>query len=267
MTMDDVIDHEDTVENKPPTTESTEMDTTTTMTVDEIAPKETSDTTATTTTAETSVEDDIKKDEPSNEAKTETDAIDAGTNEENKEEKEENEAATENISSKPSESGKKKRKSSLDGKATAATSEGSGTKRSSRDRKSVEVYDPKKYDKTDKSVPVVDGRGTALKQILQCKDAIETAAAKSPDDLIMAYKFVFGSKKKLPSKKEMVQQLLDFNGYLPKKDSSLSKEEQENADEELEVRDCDCDCFAFVFLICVSKILSNVHFSIDKIRG
>ena len=258
MTMDDVIDHEDTVENKPPTTESTEMDTTTTMTVDEIAPKETSDTTATTTTVETSVEDDIKKDEPSDE-------VDTGASEENKEEKEEKEAATENISSKPSESGKKKRKSSLDGKATAATSEGSGTKRSSRDRKSVEVYDPKKYDKTDKSVPVVDGRGTALKQIPQCKDAIETAAAKSPDDLIMAYKFVFGSKKKLPSKKEMVQQLLDFNGYLPKKDSSLSKEEQENADEELEVR--DCDCFALVFLICVSKTLSNVHFSIDKIRG
>jgi hypothetical protein len=162
--------------------------------------------------------------------------------EEMEETEEQNDVKEPSETIKTTASGKKKRKKSVEGEAVTntKTDTASATKRSSRDRKSVEVYDPKIYDKTEKAIQITEGRGTALKNIRPCKDAIESAAASSVDDLQTAFRFVFGSKYKLPSKKEMIQHLLDFNGYLPKKDSSLSKDEQEKVDEEQEVREDHC---------------------------
>ena len=221
---------EETVNVEDPTTKNIEMD----VVVDSIK-EETNDAKTTTTAAATT--ENIEIQEPDDDDAKEKMDTDLGSELKKEEEEEKIEDNEQSETVKPSESGKKKRKKSIKGETatTTETDTATATKRSSRDRKSVEVYDPKIYDKTDKAIQVIDGRGTALKRIPQCKDAIEAAAASSIDDLQTAFKLVFGSKYKLPPKKEMVQHLLDFNGYLPKRDSSLSKEEREKADEEFEV--------------------------------
>lgn len=224
-TVGDTVDNHD-----PPTKDSTEMETI----MDDVK-EETNDATTSTPAAATV---EMKVEEPTDDAKEEIHVEDINEPKEDDDEEEKTEDKKKDVPSKSTESGKKKRKKSLEGETTTTVDNAAtATKRSSRDRKSVEVYDPKIYDKTDKSIQVIEGRGTALKNIPKCRDAIESAASSSSsmDELQTAYKFVFGSKYKTPPKKDMVQHLLDFNGYLPKKDSSLSKEAQEKADEDFEV--------------------------------
>jgi hypothetical protein len=226
----------------PTTKNSIEMD----VAVDEV--KELTNDTNTTTPITTTV--NIPKEETNDDAKEQNNVEDRSElKKEEEDEKIEDEEQRE--TAKSTESGKKKRKKSIAVETTATTETDTATKRSSRDRKSVEVYDPKIYDKTDKSIQVIDGRGTALKRIPQCKDMIESAASSSStDDIQTAFRFVFGSKYKLPPKKDMVQYLLDFNGYLPKKDSSMSKAEQEKADEELEVSEAHIMCIVHKHMRC-----------------
>ena len=225
-TVGDTVDNQD-----PPTKDSTEMETIT----DDVK-EETNDATITTPAAATVEMKEVE--EPTDDAKEEIHVEDIHEPKKDDDEEEKTEDKKKDVPSKSTESGKKKRKKSLEGETTSTVDDAAtATKRSSRDRKSVEVYDPKIYDKTDKSIQVIEGRGTALKNIPKCRDAIESAASSSSsmDELQTAYKFVFGSKYKTPPKKDMVQHLLDFNGYLPKKDTSLSKEAQEKADEDFEV--------------------------------
>lgn len=80
--------------------------------------------------------------------------------------------------------GTKKRKSTvIEGATTTiATNETdttgtTATNHSGRDRKSVKIYDPPKYDKTDEGIRVTDGRGMALKSTPRSMKGMESAAA------------------------------------------------------------------------------------------
>jgi hypothetical protein len=107
------------------------------------------------------------------------------------------------------------------------------SKRERRERKSVEAFDPNAFPvgHAPRSVVLVVGRGARLGDLAPCVEAMEANAPQLP----VAYRLVF-KPKAAAKKKEMMQNLLEFNGYLPQKDVSLNEEEQEARDDELEVR-------------------------------
>jgi hypothetical protein len=109
-------------------------------------------------------------------------------------------------------------------------------KREFSNRKS---YEPEDFTLTPtkggaKASPVVVGRGTALSDLESVKASIEKCIT---EDLPFAYRFLFGPRGKV-TKKEMKNNLLEFNGYLPPlpKGKKLSEEELEDYDKDYEVR-------------------------------
>jgi hypothetical protein len=200
-----------------------------TTTVPEEAPADTDDVKPTTTSHIN--EEDKEEEKPDAEMDTTND--DVKNEEDNHEGTGEAENATEGTETE--ETGKKKRKESGKNESTKAkATDTAATKRSSRERKSIETFNPDAYDKPESKgvVEIIEGRGTALKLLPAAVESIESA---STDDITFAHKFLFVSRQKFP-KKEMIQHLLNFSGYLPKKDSSMSTEEMEKVDDELEVR-------------------------------
>jgi len=105
-------------------------------------------------------------------------------------------------------------------------------KKSKRERKSAEKFvsvnftSPKKIS----AVEHIVGRGVKLESIDSVKDSIKKSKNKS-SELVATYHFVFGRKgKPLARKKE----LLEFSGYLPKKEEGVDEETQKKKDEVLE---------------------------------
>jgi hypothetical protein len=136
----------------------------------------------------------------------------------------------------PSTERKKKRKQSVESGSTkpAAAMEGTenSSKRERRERKAVETFDPQVYNTVDKNVEIVEGRGIPIKEMRPCLESVKSYT--NTDDISMAYRFLFTSRGKV-SKKDMIQSLMDFSGYLPKKDPNLPKKEQDKIVEDLEV--------------------------------
>lgn len=131
----------------------------------------------------------------------------------------------------PATEEKKKRKKA----DTSTPKEVSSVKRERRERKSVDSFNPEAYKKEDKAVLVVEGRGTELGELAATRASIE-AKAKVVEDLATAHKLLFTLRGKA-AKKDMLANVLAFSGYLPLKDESLDKKQQEAIDEECEVGD------------------------------
>jgi len=109
--------------------------------------------------------------------------------------------------------------------------------REKRTRKTSATFEPEDFTKVDRSATIVDGRGTKLGDIQVIRDAIESAAnvrSHIAHELDEAHKLMFKTRGK-PARKDMVHNILEFNGYLPKEVEGITKEEQEKLDKEVEV--------------------------------
>jgi type IV secretory pathway VirB10-like protein len=103
--------------------------------------------------------------------------------------------------------------------------------RSKRARKSVQQLVPEDFSEKTNRATIVDGRGTKLEKIPSCKQSIHDTS-KNSEEMKKAHSLLFGGHM---ARKYYKDDLLAFNGFLPKKDSSVSKEEQEAIEEDLEV--------------------------------
>jgi hypothetical protein len=141
-------------------------------------------------------------------------------------------------------SGKKGRKSkrkSLDspqgGAAAApAASDAAGSAgggREKRARKTLEAYVPVDFTKVDRSVNIIQGRGSKIGDLRAVRESIE--GSKDPAVAELAHKFLFGGNKKPPKDSAIKANLLAFSGYLPPKPDGVTEKELEAMDKKVEV--------------------------------
>lgn len=119
-------------------------------------------------------------------------------------------------------------------KKRAAASEEDRPKRDKRERKSSNAFVPEDFLHVDASVKVIEGRGVKLSDIPAVRESIESTNIQSSiiDD---AHKLCFKRGRK-PPKAEMKQNLLDFSGFLIKKEEEQTEEELKEQDDDAEVR-------------------------------
>jgi hypothetical protein len=126
---------------------------------------------------------------------------------------------------------KRKSEAIAEGGTSDAPAASSPVKRERRERKSVEAFDPTDF-KADRPITVVPGRGVALGDLPRVRASIESAHSF---DVAAAYKLIF-ARSKAGLKKDMVDAILSFSGYLPPLKEGASKTEQHEIDEQYEVR-------------------------------
>jgi hypothetical protein len=107
-------------------------------------------------------------------------------------------------------------------------------------RKHVEVdaFQPENFNATaDIATLLIEsepGRGTKLDELPAVKSSISHAMKQ---DLVAAYRFLYGQKNGFPQMKDMKTRLLQFSGYLPPLPmENYDDEKQEVEDEAVEVR-------------------------------
>jgi len=161
----------------------------------------------------------------------------AETASEKKEEKEPEEEEPEPAAEKTPE--KKKKQTPVKSPEKEA-GESSGGRRSSgrekRERKTSAAFVPEDFSKVDRTVEILEGRGTKLEDIPAVRDSIEEAGLQDPA-LEMTHKLLYKSRGK-PPKKDMLANVLAFSGYLPKATAGQgeTEDEQEKVDEADHVR-------------------------------
>jgi hypothetical protein len=138
----------------------------------------------------------------------------------------------------------RKRKSNAPAEGTSDGPGSSPVKRERRERKSVETFDPTDF-KADRPVTVVPGRGMALGDLPRVRASIESAQLF---DVAAAYKLIF-ARSKAALKKDMMDAILSFSGYLPPLKEGASNEEQHDIDEVYEVRVDDSFTMACLLLL------------------
>jgi hypothetical protein len=188
----------------------------------------------------------VKKTEPKSEAKEEGENVpdDKAQSEEIK--KEEDPPKEKDAEMKEASTQKKgrKRKSNETAEGSSDGPGSSPVKRERRERKSVETFDPTDF-KADRPVTVVPGRGMALGDLPRVRASIESAQLF---DVAAAYKLIF-ARSKAALKKDMMDAILSFSGYLPPLKEGASNEEQHDIDEVYEVRVDDSFTMACLLLL------------------
>jgi hypothetical protein len=175
----------------------------------------------------------VKKEEPQSEVKEEGENApdDKAQSEEIKNEEEPPKEKDAEMKEASTQKKGRKRKSEGITEGTSVAPGGSTAKRERRERKSVETFDPTDF-KADRPVTVLPGRGMALGDLPRVRASIESAHSF---DLTAAYKLIF-ARSKAALKKDMVDAVLSFSGYLPPLKQGASKAEQHEIDEGYEVR-------------------------------
>lgn len=87
--------------------------------------------------------------------------------------------------------------------------------------------------KSNSQVKVIKGRGKKLKDFPSVRASMEKY---STDDVLTAHKFLFGNKGMQLKKKELVNNLLEFSGYLKAVPKGYSAKKLDAEDEVEEVR-------------------------------
>ena len=160
----------------------------------------------------------------------------------------------------PPPSSKKKRKQKSTDPAETFSSEVAPAKRERRERKTVEAFNPDAYRVVDPTAHIIDGRGKRLEELSNCVKAMEST--QNAVHMPIAYKMVF--RHKLPKrKKDMLQNLLQFSGYLPKKDAALTEEEQDKLDNDYEVRN---SCMIPILLVLFINLFHCLRWTIFPIN-
>ena len=115
------------------------------------------------------------------------------------------------------------------------TDEGRGRGKRKRKSSLENSFAPEDFSMVDKKtrVNVIKGRGKKLKVFPEVVASLETA---STDDVLMAHKFLFGNKGSHLKKKELVDNLLEFSGYLKEAPEGYDEKKLEAEDEVEEVR-------------------------------
>lgn len=100
------------------------------------------------------------------------------------------------------------------------------------------VYDPVDFTmKEAEGIKIIKGRGTKLGAFPSVKSSIESSK-RTGDEIAFAHQFLFGKKGK-PTKKEMKDHLLEFNGYLKPIPSGKKRTDKE-VDKEEEAIEVSC---------------------------
>lgn len=152
---------------------------------------------------------------------------------------EETDAVKEENKDEPVADGDKKRKAEED------PSEEGGQGRERRTRKTANVFAPEDFSKKQgKDFLDATGRGKKLKDI---PAVFESISAKSPaaDEILQLHRLLYTTRGR-PAKREIKPNILEFSGYLPKREDGLSKKEVDALDQDFEVGlsfgTCVCTC-------------------------
>jgi hypothetical protein len=127
--------------------------------------------------------------------------------------------------------GGKKRSS---GEASAPSPTTSTREKRARKSTTIQVYKPEDFSQVDHTPQFIAGKGTTLVDIPKVKETIENLKDNA-EELFMAYRFLFSIRARVKPK-EIKENLLKFNGYLPKLAQDADEAEIAKAEEAIEVR-------------------------------
>ena len=132
----------------------------------------------------------------------------------------------------------KKRKAEVSSKKDHVDDEDSPGKRKrmSSLETSFEPGDFTVHDSTTSRVNVVVGRGKKLQEFPSVVSSMEK---HTTEEVLFAHKFLFGNKGSSAKKKELLENLGEFSGYLKKVPKGYDQEKLEKEDEREEVGYCD----------------------------
>lgn len=191
-----------------------------------------------------------KNGEPPSGSSTKEEDGDKKVTKKEEEDAKEEEETNEEVAKSPARGkpGKKRKSASIatpgeDGESGAnpTTNTSNNNQRERRVRKSIEAFNPTDFDKAEKSIVVVTGRGVPLGDLEATRTAVESHA-QSADAVALAHRLLFSVRGKV-AKKDMVANILAFSGYLPPKQEGVGKDKQDDLDEQYEVRVYSTLCF------------------------